>query len=119
MLVVIAPASRAQDASLVPHPVALTTVSAPAPAAVVRQADSTNTAVGPTRTAAAVGVRTAPEPLAVPAPAHGQGFSQSQAFMIVGGAAVLTGIVVGGNAGYAISIGGAVVGLYGLYQYLQ
>ena len=39
--------------------------------------------------------------------------------MIVGGAAVLVGIVVGNNAGYAISIAGAVIGLYGLYQYLQ
>lgn len=39
--------------------------------------------------------------------------------MIVGGVAILTGIIVGGSAGYAISIGGAVVGLIGLYQYLQ
>ena len=40
-------------------------------------------------------------------------------FMIVGGAAILTGIVVGGEGGHVISIVGAVVGLYGLYKYLQ
>jgi hypothetical protein len=39
--------------------------------------------------------------------------------MIVGGAAVLVGLVIGGSAGGAIAVGGAVVGLIGLYQYLQ
>ena len=39
--------------------------------------------------------------------------------MIVGGAAVLVGLVIGNGAGNAIAVGGAVIGLYGLYQYLQ
>jgi hypothetical protein len=57
---------------------------------------------------------------ALPAPAAGRsGFTHGEALMLVGGAAILTGIVVGGDAGHAISIGGAVVGLIGLYQYLQ
>ena len=39
--------------------------------------------------------------------------------MVVGGAAVLVGLVIGGSAGGAIAIGGAVAGLIGLYEYLQ
>jgi hypothetical protein len=44
---------------------------------------------------------------------------QSKAMMIVGGAALLTGAVIGGDAGTIFMVGGAVVGLYGLYQYLK
>ena len=51
--------------------------------------------------------------------AAGRGRDAGTALMIVGGAAVLTGIVIGNGAGYAISVAGAVIGLYGLYQYLQ
>jgi hypothetical protein len=39
--------------------------------------------------------------------------------MIVGGAALLVGAVIGGNAGTIIMVGGGVVGLYGLYKFLQ
>ena len=39
--------------------------------------------------------------------------------MIVGGAAMLTGMVIDGDAGTLISVGGGVVFLWGLYQYLQ
>lgn len=84
-------------------------------------ADSAVTA-GPTLGNATVGVRhvdaSASAANAAPAAARG-GRSNGEALMIVGGAAVLVGIVVGNNAGYAISIAGAVIGLYGLYQYLQ
>lgn len=41
--------------------------------------------------------------------------SNSTALMIVGGAAFLAGAVIGGDAGTIIMIGGAAVGLYGLY----
>lgn len=44
---------------------------------------------------------------------------QNRAMMIVGGAAMLTGAVVGGDGGTLISVGGAVVFLWGLYQFLQ
>ena len=86
------------------------------------QADSV-VAAGPTLTNAAVGARhadatTTSAAMAAPAAPRG-GRSNGQALMIVGGAAILTGIVVGNSAGYAISIAGAVIGLYGLYQYLQ
>jgi hypothetical protein len=39
--------------------------------------------------------------------------------MIVGGAGLLAGLIIGGDAGTALAVGGAVIGLYGLYLYLQ
>jgi hypothetical protein len=44
---------------------------------------------------------------------------QARAMMIVGGAALITGAIIGGDPGTVIMVGGAVIGLYGLYQYLQ
>ena len=54
-----------------------------------------------------------PVPLS-PAP-HDRGAK----LMIIGGAAILVGAVVGGDAGWIISVGGACVGLYGLWIYLN
>lgn len=48
-----------------------------------------------------------------------QGLGQPMAMMIVGGAALLAGVVIGGDAGTLIALGGVIVGLIGLYQYLQ
>ncbi len=39
--------------------------------------------------------------------------------MIIGGAAILGGALVGNDAGAIISVAGLVYGLYGLYLYLQ
>ena len=44
---------------------------------------------------------------------------QARAMMIVGGAALITGPIIGGDPGTVIMVGGAIIGLYGLYQYLQ
>ena len=44
---------------------------------------------------------------------------QPIALMVVGGAAIILGAVIGGDAGTLFMIGGAVAGLIGLYQYLQ
>jgi hypothetical protein len=41
------------------------------------------------------------------------------AMMVVGGAALLAGLIVGGDAGTVIAVAGVIVGLYGLYQYLR
>lgn len=57
-----------------------------------------------------------PQPAPVPFRANTR---QNRTLMIFGGAAMLTGAVVGHDAGALISVGGAVVFLYGLYQYLQ
>ena len=44
---------------------------------------------------------------------------QATVLMIVGGATLLAGAVIGGSAGTIIMIGGAAIGIYGLYLYLQ
>ena len=102
----------AQDASL---------ATASAPVAATDSVAPTPTQAGPTLTAATVAVRRAlPDAkTTTPPPAPRGGYGQSMTLMVVGGAAVLTGLIIGGGAGYAISVGGAVVGLVGLYQYMQ
>jgi hypothetical protein len=57
---------------------------------------------------------TAPTLLVSP---HSQ--TQPVALMIVGGAAILAGALIEGDAGRIFMVGGAVIGLIGLYQYLQ
>ncbi len=70
--------------------------------------------------ALAVGVRPVIVASPMSAAARGSaGLGQNEAMMIVGGAAILVGAIVGGDAGDVFMIGGAIVGLYGLYKYLQ
>ena len=45
--------------------------------------------------------------------------SQNVVMMIVGGAALVVGAVIDGDAGTIIMIGGGAVGLIGLYRYLS
>jgi hypothetical protein len=93
----------------------------PSPATVVTASVQAPSA-GPTLDDATVGIRhnatqAATTPTnATPAVRHGD---QSTALMIVGGAAFLAGAIIGGDAGTIIMVGGAAVGLYGLYLYLQ
>lgn len=47
------------------------------------------------------------------------GLGQAKALMWVGLGGVLVGAIVGGQAGTVIMVSGAVVGLVGLYEYLQ
>jgi hypothetical protein len=47
-------------------------------------------------------------------PSRGSGVG----LMILGGAALITGLIIGDNAGTVIAVGGALIGLYGLYVYL-
>lgn len=106
----------AQEAALVPRSSAVVESASPAAAAAVAAPSS-----GPTLESASVAVRqpaSSTKETTATAPAQ-RGLGKSAALMVVGGAAVLTGLIVGGGAGYAIAVGGAVVGLYGLYQYLQ
>ena len=91
---------------------------APAPA-------TTAAASGPMLETVAVGMRTV-----VPASSHVDAnavaahraagrLGQSQILMIVGGSAVALGLITGDTAGQILVLGGAVVGLVGLYQYLK
>ena len=95
-----------------------TVSAAPVSAAVVSAAVVSD---APVLARQAVGVQriaNAPVPAKNPAPFRVD-TKQNRALMIVGGAAMLTGAVVGSDAGTLISGGGAVVFLWGLYQYLN
>lgn len=90
-----------------------------APAAAVQEmakaAPVQNSAVAP----APVGVRASTSvnaPVALPAPVN---TSRNVALMIVGGAALIVGAIVGGRTGTIIMVGGGVIGLLGLWNYLQ
>lgn len=92
----------------------------PSPATVVT-ASVNAPAAGPTLDGATVGIRHADQAAttptnATPAPRRGD---QSATLMIVGGAAFLAGALINNDAGTIIMVGGAAVGLYGLYLYLQ
>lgn len=41
------------------------------------------------------------------------------ALMGVGAAAVVVGLLIGGDGGHAVAVGGAVIGLVGLYRYMR
>jgi hypothetical protein len=120
VLCVSAPSAEAQQALASRSPTA--DVFAPA---TTRRADSTAMsprAAGPTADAARVAVSepTSHELKVSSAAAQRRaGLGQPVALMVVGGAALLTGLIIGDDAGPVIAVGGALVGLYGLYEYLQ
>lgn len=77
---------------------------------------------GPTIESAAVGIRPAASENTLAAAQRSRrrsGVTHDVALMIVGGAALIAGAVIGGDAGAVFMIGGAIVGLWGLYNYLQ
>ena len=47
------------------------------------------------------------------------GLGQARAMMVVGVAALVAGAIIGGDPGTIVMVGGAVIGLIGLYDYLQ
>jgi hypothetical protein len=67
---------------------------------------------------AGVHAREATQPSAPLAADHAN-LGQSRAMMVVGVAAVIVGAIIGGTPGTLIMVGGALVGLKGLYDYLQ
>jgi hypothetical protein len=82
------------------------------------------TSVGPTVDRAAVGVRPLSQNPATIEDAEAAlqqrlGLGQARALMIVGFAAVVIGLLMDNDPGTLIAVGGAVVGLYGLYHYLR
>jgi hypothetical protein len=107
----------AQSAS--PDATAQNAVAAPAPVAPPASDVERAPSLVPTRANATVGVRavanpTAPVPLAPPSAG-----SHSPAMMIVGGAGLLVGAIIGGTAGTIVMIVGGVIGLVGLWNYLN
>ncbi len=98
------------DAADVTTPVV---VEAPTPVAV-----EVAVATGPTTHAATLSPRLSSDVAfsthAMRRPSRGSGVG----LMIFGGAALITGLIIGDGAGTVIAVGGALVGLYGLYVYL-
>jgi hypothetical protein len=113
-LLFAAPASAQQSS---PAAVALLTSPVVATAATVTSTVVEAPAAGPTTRAAVAGVRvTAPVPVDIPVAPPGR---RSQALMVVGVAALIVGAVVGGDEGTIVMIVGGVMGLVGLWNYVQ
>jgi hypothetical protein len=95
---------------------ALATVQAPVTVAPTPAAAPSLASV---EAAAPVGARliTVASPLA-PAPIP-RDVGRNPALMIVGGAMMIVGAVVGGDSGTLIMIGGGGIGLFGLWQFLR
>jgi hypothetical protein len=76
---------------------------------------------GPTNAASTVGVRApvAQRSNAGAAADPHLGAGQNVALMVVGGAALIIGAAIGETAGVLLAIGGAIVFLYGLYNFIQ
>lgn len=73
--------------------------------------------VGPVATS--VGVTRAATVPATMAPVQGSPARRDFAWMVLGGATVIVGSIVGGDGGTIIMITGGVIGLVGLWRYLQ
>jgi hypothetical protein len=85
---------------------------APSPAAAAAPA----TSFAPTLAATHLGFSAEDHaPLTVNASAARMGPSEGKAAAIVGGALMITGLLVGGDGGKVLAIGGAGLGLFGLY----
>jgi hypothetical protein len=100
---------------------AMLSVSAPMLAQGVAAARAVTVSGAPVLAHQSVGVRRVsdtPLPLKNPPPFRAD-TKQNRALMIVGGAGMLAGLVIRHDAGALISVGGAVVFLWGLYQYLN
>lgn len=90
------------------------------------QAPVTLTGPGPAATSLAAGARpVAAERLGASAveeeavALRRRAMSRPQTYMVIGGAAFLAGAIIGDDAGTIVMVGGAAIGLYGLYLYLQ
>jgi len=118
LVLAIAPVSvRAQQMTAVEPPVA----AAPALRAAASEPSAAASLGGPRMETARAGVRAlAPiEGRTAPAPMRRADTKQSRTYMILGGAALLGGAIIGDDVGSIIMLGGLGVGLYGLYLHLQ
>lgn len=111
--VVAAPAAPAAQPTI-PTTVTAADLTAPLPA-VQQQAR----VAGASMTGLRAGVHTRESNAPLSANAAHANLGQDRALMIAGAAALVVGAIIGGDSGTIIMVGGAVVGLYGLYQYLQ
>ncbi len=95
--------------------------AAVAASAVVAAPVATSPTTGPVFQPAAVVSRSqsATTPLTMMAmPVNGEN-SHNVALMVVGGAGLIVGAVIGGRSGTIVMVGSGVIGLVGLFRYLQ
>ncbi|MBI1809650.1 MAG: hypothetical protein HYR75_07115 [Gemmatimonadetes bacterium] len=111
------PAAAQSGSNATAEPQGAPAAAAPAPAsAPVAVAQPS---AGPRVDQARAGIReAAPAPLPAPAP-RPVDTGHNRALMIVGAAALIVGAVMDNTAGHVIMAGGAVIGLYGLYKFLE
>jgi len=105
------------------------TTSAAATSSATMTSDAVSTAdvaapsAGPTTAASTVGIRAPAAQRSSAAAAAAAdphlGAGQNVALMVVGGAAMIIGAAIGDTAGVLLAVGGAVVFLYGLYNFVQ
>jgi len=105
------------------------TTSAAATSSATMTSDAVSTAdvaapsAGPTTAASTVGIRAPAAQRSSAAAAAAAdphlGAGQHVALMVVGGAAMIIGAAIGDTAGVLLAVGGAVVFLYGLYNFVQ
>ena len=96
-------------------------VAAPVPelqVAGARVAPTAATATGPSNDAATLSPRLASNAALTTNAMRRPSRNSGVGLMIFGGAALITGLIIGDDAGTVIAVGGALVGLYGLYVYL-
>jgi hypothetical protein len=107
--------------SLAPAAVLAQSTATPAPAPTNAATVPDSTPLGPTNAASvAYHPAASTDSLSLePQRRRSQGFGQAGALMIAGGAGVIVGLIIGDDVGTLIAVGGAVVGLYGLYMYLK
>lgn len=125
VLATAATTTRAQDQGQTPDvqrnagPPAAAPAAASAPVAIETPAVRAPQP-GPTTDRATAGVRVSRnEPAALPPAPRRADTNRNKAMMIVGAAGLIVGAIIGDTPGTLIMVGGAVLGLYGLYKYLE
>jgi len=82
-------------------------------------AASVQASAGPALEALPSAVHVSSSPATTPYARNAAYQRQNQTLMVLGGASLLVGAIIGGKPGTVFMVSGAVVGLYGLYKYLQ
>jgi hypothetical protein len=90
----------------------------PAPQAAAQPQPTAGAPLSESRVAVHAPERARTDASATAAAAHAN-LGQARAMMAVGVAGLIVGAIIGGTPGTIIMVGGAIVGLKGLYDYLQ
>ena len=98
---------------VVPPVVSVTTADAP------RAAEATRAPLATQPRGVAISRHTVTDSTTPPVPAPPNNNHGNTALMLVGAGTMIVGAIVGGDAGTIILLGGAALGIFGLYRYLS